>query len=208
MQITVFGANGKVGKLVVLKALENDYSVNAFVHGSSSFKPSEKLNVIQGDIYSYSDVEKALSGSNAVISALGSWGTPKKDILTSGMTNIIPAMKKLGINRIITLTGAEARSKGDNIGIIHRLMHLFLSIFARKILLDGENHIKLLEQSNLEWTVLRSPVMNDRGSVEFKLSYNRILPWKNINREAVVNALINQITSNKNICKAPFIERA
>lgn len=208
MQVTVFGANGKVGRLVVLKALENRYIVNAFVHGSSTFKPSEKLNVIQGDIYSYTDVEKALSGSNAVISTLGSWGTPNKDILTVGMTNIIPAMKKLGIGRIITLTGAEARAKGDNLGIIHRLMHLFLNVVAKKILADGEMHIKLLENSGLEWTTFRSPVMNDNGSVKFKLSNKRSLPWKNINRESVARAIINQITSNENISKAPFIERA
>ena len=207
MQVTIFGANGKVGRLVVSECLKQGNVVNAFIHGSNPFNPDKNLNIVQGDIYSYEDVEKAMIGSDAVISTLGSWGTPKKDILTQGMKNIISAMKKLRIDRIITLTGAEARAKGDKLGIIHRLMHLFLSIVSGKILRDGENHIELLENSGLDWTTLRSPVMNSRGSVKFKLSNKRSLPWKNINRESVASELINQIASIENISKAPFIER-
>jgi putative NADH-flavin reductase len=113
MKITVFGANGNVGRLVVENALHQGHEVIAFIHGDNPFKASDKLSVIKGDIYNQKDVEKALNGSQAVISTLGSWGTPNKNILSAGMKNIIPKMQDAGINRIISLTGAGCNPNGS-----------------------------------------------------------------------------------------------
>ena len=78
MQITIFGANGKVGSLVVEMALQKGLHVVAFSHGKSLFTPSDNLRIVQGDVYNAADVSSALSGSDVVVSTLGSWGTPKK----------------------------------------------------------------------------------------------------------------------------------
>jgi putative NADH-flavin reductase len=208
MQITVFGANGRVGSLVVEQALRQGYKVTAFVHSASGLPPNPNLQVVKGDIYNAADVVAALSGSKVVISALGSWGTPKKDVLTAAMQYIIPAMQVNKRQRIISLTGADARAAGDVMTPIHQLSHVMISLSPglRKILADGEKHIELLEASDLAWTVIRSPVMNEHSEAgRCRLTSRRPLPWATINRHAVANTLVNLIDDNSYNQQAPFI---
>jgi putative NADH-flavin reductase len=196
MRIVIFGANGRVGNLVVKEALKRGHKVSAFVHSRSSFDYNPSLKIVKGDIYNPKDVENAVKGSDAVISALGSWGTPKKDILTTGMKNIIPAMQNNKTKRIVSLTGSDALAPGDTKTLIYILSHFTLSRLAPKILKDGETHIKLLSDSDLNWTVVRSPVMNSRPK-----------PWSTINRKSVALAMLDLAESNKNVKSAPHIIR-
>ncbi len=206
-QVTVFGANGKVGSLVVKELLLRNYSVVAFVHHAHNFSAHEHLRIVQGDIYNANDVDAAVAGSAIVISTLGSWGTPKKDILTVGMGHIVASMSRHGSARLISLTGAEARAAGDSLSIIHRLMHAGLSVAAGKVLADGEKHIAILEKSGLDWTVVRSPIMTSkqpRGD-RYTLSSNRPLPWRFIARRLVVLSMVDLITDTHWQQKAPYI---
>lgn len=205
MQITVFGASGRVGRLVVATALERGYDVVAFVRSETHQKPHEHLRFVVGDIYNGTSVADAVVGSTAVISALGSWGTTKKDILTVGMQYIIPAMDANNIERIISLTGADARASGDTLGLIHRITHFFIRLGAGKILSDGEAHIRLLEQSGLAWTVVRSPIMNDSGLTAYSLQDRRPLPWTTIHRRAVSESLVDLLTDHSYDGRAPYI---
>jgi putative NADH-flavin reductase len=207
VQITVFGANGKVGRQVVTIGLRRKHKIVAFVHSYSAFSKHPSLTVVQGDVYSPTDVKKALKGSEAVISALGSWGTPKKNILSAGMCNIIPAMKDLGIKRIVSLTGADARDRGDKPGILNRLSRWLLKAVAPKILFDGEEHIRLLRKSSLDWTVLRSPLMIGVGSSQYFLRSKLIAPWRTIHRTAVAKCQLDLLEHTRYIRQSPVIRR-
>lgn len=209
MQITIFGANGRVGTTLTQKALDKGYGVRAFVHGSTPFEDHPRLAVVQGDIYDPEAVEQAVRGSEAVLSALGSWGTPKKDIVATGAENIITAMQKNEVNRVITLTGADAEAKGDRHGFVHRASRPFIKLFAGKILADGEKHIVLLEQSGLDWTTIRSPVMNNNGEpTRYGLTDISPKPWQTINRESVALAMLEVLETKEWDYKAPFIVRS
>ncbi len=206
MQITVFGANGRVGRLVVADALKRNLSVNAFIHGDNPFTPNDKLQIFQGDIYNGKDVASSLVGSDAVISTLGSWGTPNKDILSAGMRNIIPAMQSVGIDRIISLTGSGCESSSDSFSFTQFFSRLPLMLVAPKILKDAEEHIKLLENTDLIWTIIRSPVMSDKGNEKkFRLTTKCPLPWAKINRKSVAIAMLDSLENAKHTNQAPFI---
>lgn len=207
MVITVFGASGKVGRLVVAEALARGHSVRAFVHRTHNFPSSTQLTVIQGDIYDKESVANALFGSQVVISTLGSWGTPKKDVVSSGMQAIIPAMQSFGIDRIVSLTGAGAYIDGEKNSIGRQCGHMFGKLFAGKILVDGEKHIKLLQSSGLDWTVLRSPVMTDGARIFYKLSMRPVAMWQTIPRKAVAKALLDQLDGASYSNASPFIHR-
>lgn len=51
------------------------------------------------------------------MSALGSWGTESKDILSSVIVNIIKAMKAEKVSRIISLTGTDAFCQTKSLAI-------------------------------------------------------------------------------------------
>lgn len=208
MQVTVFGANGRVGRLVVTELLRRGHRVTAFTHRHAELPADDRLQIVQGDIHDLVTVQRALVGSQAVISALGSWGTPSKDIVSGGMQAIIPAAENEGISRLVSLTGSEARLAGDELTLIHRLAHAAASLLAGRILRDGEAHLRLLSQSRLDWTVLRSPVMNTWGSSNFRVVTGRPLPWTTIHRQAVATALVNQLDDFSHNRTSPFIGRA
>jgi putative NADH-flavin reductase len=210
MRITIFGASGKVGRLVVEGALDAGYDVTAFAHHDPRFAEHARLKVAQGDVHSSADVAKAVKGADVVISALGSWGTGTKDIVSSGTANIIPAMEAAGARRVISLTGADARAEGDRLSLMHRLTHAAIQVTPpRKILADGERHIRRLEHSGLDWTVLRSPIMNEKGDPEgFRLGTGRPVPWATINRRSVALAMLGLIGDDNHSRQAPFITRA
>lgn len=208
MKIVIFGANGRVGQLTVKEALAHGYDVRAFIHGSNPFQKQEKLEVIQGDIYNAVDIENALEDVELIVSALGSWGTAKKNVLSAAMSLIIPAVKVSTCHRIISLTGADAEALGDKKNIVHRIMRAILHINARRILEDGEKHIQLLEESGLDWSVLRSPIMNNKGNSDiYVVTSRRPYPWQTINRASVAKALISLIGDTTEFKKAPYITR-
>jgi len=209
MRLTIFGASGKVGSLVVEEALRRGYDVVAFVHSHDLFVPNNRLRVVKGDVYNKVDVVKAVKGSDAVISCLGSWGTPKKNVLTAAMQAIIPAMHEQKIKRIITLTGSGAKVQLDKpISKSHQALFALLKPFpAGKVFQDGEEHMRLLASSDLDWTIIRSPVMNNIGGAGYKLS-NRISPFATIPRQAAANCMLDQLDSDKYLRQAPIIHRA
>lgn len=205
-QITVFGANGRIGRRIVADLQARNIKVVAAIHSNHSFTESETLSVIRTDIYDTDSVAEAIHGSTIVISALGSWGTKRKDVLTVGMTHIIPAMQQQSIARLISLTGAESRARGDTLGVVHRLMHFALHVMAPKILHDGEKHIELLAASNLDWTVVRSPIMSDKVSIGKGVrTLNRPYPWQLISRDYVVSAIVDCAIEGSWSKQAPFI---
>ena len=151
---------------------------------------------------------KAINGSQAVISALGSWGTPNKDVVAAAVKNIIPAMQNQNIKRIITLTGHGASAPGDKFDPLHEVSRFILLLLAPKILKDGEGHIKLLQATDLDWTAVRSSVMNNRGRADkFKLTRRRPLPLATINRQSVATGLIDLAETNQFAQNSPFIVR-
>ena len=208
MKIVVFGANGKVGSMVTEQLLSEEHQVVAFVRGQQNFLEHSNLTILKGDIYNTDAVNTALVGADAVISCLGSWGTKNKDILTTGMKNIIPAMQKNNIKRLITLTGGDALLPDEKKTIIQVFTRPIFKLTAGKILRDGENHLVLLENSGLDWTTIRSPVMNEFGNPKkFQLKNTPPNPLRTVHRQSVARAIVNQLEDEAFIKKAPFIYR-
>lgn len=207
MHITVFGANGQVGQLVVARLLGDGHSVTALIHHHSSLPADPELTLLAGDIHESQDIADALRGSQAVISCLGSWHTKEKNILSSAMERLIPAMRQAGIRRIISLTGAAALAPHDQPTLWDTAQHALLNAVAPKILRDGEDHIGLLAESGLDWTVIRSPIMNETGTRTYQLHNRPPQPWHTIHRQAVANCLVDLLANASQVNKAPFISR-
>lgn len=208
MQVTVFGASGKVGSLVVEELLKRRHTVVAFVHSHNLFSPSGNLIVLQGDVYKKEDVTRALQGSEAVISCLGSWGTPKRNVLITAMRAIIPAMQEQNISRIITLTGSGAVEPGKPLKVSQELFLKLLAPFpAGKVFRDGMEHMNLLAASNLEWTTLRSPVMTNGGAKDYYLNLKVGGPLETISRIGAARALVDQLEADDYLRMAPVLHR-
>jgi putative NADH-flavin reductase len=178
------------------------------VHAHNPFTGSiERLIVIQGDITDKTAVRRAIEGSDVVVSALGSWHTKQKNILNSAMQTIIPAMQAIGMTRLITLTGSGAKWSADEFDLFDRLGRRMLMLFAPAILRDSEAHLQQLDESTLDWTCLRSPVMTKGKGAHYVLRHTLNTPFSTIPRAAVVRCMLDQALADTEIRQAPVIYR-
>lgn len=206
MRVVVFGANGNIGRRVVVRLLEEGHHVKAFVHKSSSHLPQAlHLQIIQGDTRHPDSVQDAIQDTDVVISTLGSWGAKHGNILTTGMQAIIPAMKQAATKRIISLTGSGVLLPDDPVAWYDHLNPALLRTIAPGILADGTTHLELLRDSDLDWTVVRAPVMKNSLPSGFTLLPRPPLPWHRISRDDVADCLVELAQSHHHIKHAPFI---
>src|SRR6478609_3736419 len=95
MRVTVFGASGRIGRLVVDRLLDDGNQVVAYVRDAAGIPWSHAdLTLVAGELSDTASIRRAVTGSEAVISVLGpsrkrgTTGTP----LTDGTRTIVTAM--------------------------------------------------------------------------------------------------------------------
>lgn len=114
MRVLIFGASGRTGQHLVRQALEAGHEVTAFVREPARLKMDHaRLRVVSGDVTDAVRTEEAVAGSEVVLSALGHTRTSAKDLQTVGTKNIVAAMHRHGVRRIVSLTGAGMRDPKD-----------------------------------------------------------------------------------------------
>jgi uncharacterized protein YbjT (DUF2867 family) len=106
LQVTVFGATGKIGRHVIDQLLAAGHTVTAYARNPSKLTTTQpNLTVIQGGLDDPAGIGRAVEGADAVISALGpslrrgATGTPVSD----GTRTIVAAMQAAGVRRFIGL---------------------------------------------------------------------------------------------------------
>ena len=107
MNLIVFGATGQVGKQLVQQALFKGHHVKAFGRNvyTTGFLQSDDLQLVQGALFDEGEVNKAVKGCDAVLSAIGGASDGSDKTRTLGMKNIIKQMNKAGVKRIVALGG-------------------------------------------------------------------------------------------------------
>ena len=208
MHVVVLGANGKVGRLVVGLALSRGLRVTACVHKSSALIQENRLKILSVDIHDGEALKAATKGADAIISALGSWRTPTKDILYSAIHNLLRQSTVENTVRLVTITGADVHIDGIRQPASSKVIRFFLRAVSRKVVKDAEKHIQLLQKSKIRWTVLRSPVMTTWGKKGgYTLSNQVPWPWQSIHRQDVAAALLDLATTEDYVREFPVIFR-
>jgi uncharacterized protein YbjT (DUF2867 family) len=112
MNLTVFGATGGVGREVVTQALDAGHDVTAYVRNPSKLDVTHSnLTVITGELTDRDAVQRAVHGSDAVISALG----PSLDREATGMPLIDGTRTVAHIRREIPLESHALDARGPAI---------------------------------------------------------------------------------------------
>jgi len=208
MKILVFGASGKTGKHVVQQALEAGHSVTAFVRDPAKLTSSHpNLSVFRGDVLEAAQVEQAMSGMDAVISALGPGKNSPPDLLERATRNIVTAMQKHGVKRIVAEGGAGARVPQDSSDFGGRAIGwLIANVFIPGQVKDKHKQLELLKTSGLEFVVVRAPVLTDgpkKGG--YTVGYPPMGPGAQISRADIAGAMLEQLTDSKFLGQAPAI---
>jgi putative NADH-flavin reductase len=167
VNITIFGASGKIGTILTNLALDKGETVTAYVRNPEKIKRiHDHLNIVIGDLKDQAQIEKAIESADVVMSTLGPSlkrsenrnGTPIAD----GHELIIKAMEKLNKKRFITLATPSIHAKEDRKHIATVIPGLIARIFLSGAYRDIVKYGSLIEKSTLDWTVVRIIVPNDK----------------------------------------------
>lgn len=158
MRVTVFGATGKIGRLVVAQLADEGHDVTAFVRNPAKLdRTHAQLTVRVGQLADVAAVQQAIDGADAVISALGpslkpvAAGTP----LTEGTRNIVAAVQRAGVRRFIGLATPSVSDVRDLPTLQGRIIPLMAKTMFPRALVEVIGMSAAVTGSGLDWTLAR-----------------------------------------------------
>jgi uncharacterized protein len=172
MTITIFGATGTVGKYLVKMALWQGHTVRAYgrnVHELlADEERHEQLHLYKGGMFDKGDIEKAVKGTDAVLSVLGGAFDGADKTRSLGMKNIVEAMKATGVQRIIGLGGLGVLDGSDGKYVFEN------ENFPQQFLPVTQEHFKAYEHlrdSGLQWSFVCPPnIINEAVTGLYQVS--------------------------------------
>ena len=162
MKVVVFGGTGPTGRLIIQEAI--DAGMHVRVVARTPEKVTERpdgLEVMQGDALDASDVARAIEGQDAVVSALGVPYTFKPiTIYSVAAGHILAAMMEHGVRRFVAVSsGGTHPGRDPNTPFFFEW--ILKPIFGRTLYADMRRMEALLEDSDVDWTVLRPAQLVD-----------------------------------------------
>lgn len=207
MKIVVFGASRGVGYQVVQQALAAGHTVTAFVRSPEKFSLQHpNLSVFQGDATDAAAVEKAIAGHDAVISALGPTRPPVPQMMETAAKNIVAGMKKHGVRRLVSTTGAGVRQPEDQPKLIDHLIGFLLNLLAKNVVLDSAANVRVLQASGLDWTIVRYPrLLDGEKKGNYRVGYVGKESGTQISRADGADFVLKELTEQKWLHKLPVV---
>jgi len=206
MKIIVFGASRGVGLKVVEQALEAGHIVTAFVRSPEKFGVKHaNLTVFKGDSMDAAAVEKAIAGHEAVISALGPTRPPVPQMMEISAKNIVAGMKKHGVRRLVSTTGAGVRQPEDKPKFADHLIGFLLNLLAKDVVLDSAENVKVIQASDLDWTVVRYPrLMDGEHTRKYRVGFVGKDSGTQLSRADGADFVLKELTEKKWLRKLPL----
>jgi putative NADH-flavin reductase len=203
MKIIIFGATGDLGKLIVEQALAQGHEVTVFVRTPALFTMVDlHLTIIQGDVLDAARVEVAVTGHEAVISALGvKLGRPPERIRSEGTQNIVTAMEHHGVKRLICVSAMGAGDSKSRSGLFGKVL---VPLIAKERFADVERQEQIIQNSHLNWVLVRPPRLTNgpktgayRTGIDLKTGMS-----SKVSRADVADFLLKQVSDDTHLHQA------
>jgi uncharacterized protein len=164
MRIAIFGANGRIGRVIVAEALRRGHSVTAAVRSPDKVRAKHPaLKVVRGIIDVARSVELAVQGHDAVVNAVGGLGHDNPRISIKCAEPLVEGMQRVGVRRLLvvgtagTLEVSPGLLRKDHPDFPEDLKH---EAQAQSELLD---FLRALPAGGLDWTYFSPPALIEPG---------------------------------------------
>ncbi len=163
MNIMVFGATRGTGRIVVDLALAAGHRVTAVARNPLALSSQHpNLRVIHGNVLDAASFAPFMRGQDAVVSTLGITDLKPTVIYSQGIGNVMAAMGKEGVSRIVCLS-ADVFDPSP-----FWLMRYVMVPMLWRIMGNNYRDLGLMEDllraSRLQWTVVRPPRLTDKAA--------------------------------------------
>jgi putative NADH-flavin reductase len=150
MRVTIFGATGRTGRLVVAEALRRGLEVSALVRNRAKAEFPDGVRVVEGDARQAGAVTDALEGADAAISVMAiPEGTGPMTELSDAVGTVVPAMEEHGPRRlVVTVNTSEFHD---------RPVKPPFDVVAE----EHRRDLAIVRASSLDWTALAPAYLTD-----------------------------------------------
>ena len=207
-RIALMGATGQTGQKFLEIALNNGYEVQVLVRNKSKLKSSNpNLTVIEGDVLNSNDVDKAIYNAHIVVSLFCHVKDSPEWVQTNGTKNIIAAMQKNNVDRIISLSGGGLPFPAkDEPKFIDKMIRTIMKIVVPKVLNDAIAHADVLKNSDKKWVVVRGPrLTNDERIGSYKIGWVGVNSGTKISRSDLADFILTQVEDETFNFQMPFV---
>jgi nucleoside-diphosphate-sugar epimerase len=207
MKVTVFGATGRTGQPLVRKAIDAGHQVTAFARTPSKLKINDPdLDVLQGNVLEPMSVDKAIEGADAVISVLAPPNNEPDYVISRGTENILEAMRRHDVRRLIVSVGAGIRDPQDDPGFLDQIFGALVKLFSRHVYEDMHRVAERVRNSDRAWTIVRVPMLTDGPETDkLRVSYLGGDVGIRLSRGNLAAYLVEQLEDTSQIGRAPVI---
>jgi putative NADH-flavin reductase len=148
MKITLIGSTGRTGKHVLTQGICRGHELSAFTRCPQELASIKGLkDVIYGDALNSEDVIKALTGQDAVISAVGN---------SRIAIQLIAAMQATGGRRLVMTSSRSVVATHPCLPVTLAWL-IFHEAYADLARAEG-----MLEASGLDWSIVRATMLTDQ----------------------------------------------
>ena len=202
MKIAIIGASGQTGAELIKAALSNNHEIIGVARNPDNISSNDpRVTKRQGDAFDAQSIADGIEGADAVVTSIG-----KKNLLdkrytlnTDGHRNVVEAMRKHGITRMVPISSFGAAQGIVRKGIV-RNVYLFL---RRKYYGDMNQMEQYVISSGLEVTVVRAPMLHNNAALHsYAVTEDNQLPnGKSVSRADLVHFILQVLERNQYVNK-------
>lgn len=207
MNIVIVGATRGIGRQLLEQALASGHTVTALVRDPRRLAAQhERLRVVKGDILDPDSVALAMAGQNAVCCTIGvkaPW--IRITVFSEGTKNLLQAMKKAGVKRLICVTGIGAGDSRGHGGFLYD--YLFYPLVLFPVYADKDRQEALIKASDVDWTIVRPGFLSNGPLTK---NYRMLTDltgvtagW--ISRADVAHFMLSELESNRYLKQTPLL---
>jgi hypothetical protein len=206
MKLLILGATGKVGRRLVAESLKQGHTVTAFVRDPKKLAMKhDYLTPFTGDARDASALTAAMTGQNAILSALGHNSPQTTEVLTDATRTVLAHLQSN--QRFISLTGDGALRdpKDPPAKLGGSLITGILKLAPGHVWSDGANHAQLLKASPANWVLVRSPRMTNGPRTKYRTGYLPVGLFTHATRQDVADFMLSNIYTDTWLRQTPII---
>jgi putative NADH-flavin reductase len=204
-KVAVIGGTGKAGKYLVKQLIEQGFKIKVLLRNPDKLMINNHLiEKIRGNVNDYESVFTLIEGCDAVVSTLGQ-SKGENPVYSLATSHMIKAMNALKIHRYIVITGLTIDVPSDKKSFRTKLLSKIMRLGFPAIIADKQKEFSMLSESNLAWTVVRLPLIEQsdlKGIINTSLTD---CPGKKISSTDLACFLITQLDDEAFVRKAPFV---
>jgi uncharacterized protein YbjT (DUF2867 family) len=206
-RILVLGGTGGTGQLIVAQALKRGDDVTALVRSPEKARHLKGAKLVVGDVRDEATLREALSGRDAVVSALGTPASPFRGVtlLSTATRALVSAMKSEQVSRLICLTGIGAGDSADHGGLLFD--QLIFPLLLRKVYADKDRQEAIVRGSGLDWVLVRPSILNDKPGRDPIRALTDLSGFHGgtISRHDVAKFVLDQVRADTWLHRSPLI---